>query len=275
MTSKQSKMSMSGVLSEITPWRDKLLAHPLYERMERIEDVRVFMEGHVYAVWDFMSILKCLQRSLTCVSHPWFPVGDAETRYLINEIVVGEESDLDEFGIRKSHFEMYLQAMKQIGANVKTIETFVTLLKNGASLELAFEKSKVPEYARQFVRTTMEIIENEEIYTVAAVFSFGREDLIPGMFMALVEDLDDKFPSEMSGFTYYLQRHIEVDGDHHSHLAWQMTSNLCGDDSAKWATAIKAVKKALVSRKALWDGVLEEIETTRGGLELPVLKENG
>lgn len=259
---------MENILAEIAPWRKQVLDHPLYEGMTRIDDVRTFMESHVYAVWDFMSLLKSLQRSLTCVSHPWFPVGDADTRFLINEIVVGEESDVDENGVRKSHFEMYMQAMRQIGANIHELETFIEQLKQGHSLEEAFENANVPAYARNFVRKTMRFVEEEEVHVVAAVFTFGREDLIPGMFMALVEDLSKRFPEEMSGFTYYLQRHIEVDGDHHSHLAWQMTKNLCGQDSAKWTAAIEAVKEALTARKQLWDGVLQAIESKR---ELTVL----
>jgi hypothetical protein len=35
-------------------------------------------------------------------------MGNANTRYLINEIVTGEESDLDERGKRASYFELYL-----------------------------------------------------------------------------------------------------------------------------------------------------------------------
>ena len=100
--------------------------HKLYSA---IEDMRVFMQYHVYAVWDFMSLLKSLQRNLTCVNVPWFPIGDADTRYLINEIVTGEESDVDQNGIRKSHFEMYLEAMDQCGADTSGIKVLLLVYR--------------------------------------------------------------------------------------------------------------------------------------------------
>ena len=84
---------LEAIRSRIAPARTRLLAHPLYARMASLDDVRVFMGSHVFAVWDFMSLLKRLQRDLTCVTVPWVPVGDAEVRFLINEIVCGEESE--------------------------------------------------------------------------------------------------------------------------------------------------------------------------------------
>ncbi|MCL8001104.1 DUF3050 domain-containing protein, partial [Brucella sp. 21LCYQ03] len=97
--------------------RELLLRHPLYERISTVEDLQAFTEGHVYAVWDFMSLLKALQVQLTCTSVPWFASSMPNTRYLINEIVLAEESDLYIDGRRLSHFEMYLDAMSVMGAN--------------------------------------------------------------------------------------------------------------------------------------------------------------
>ncbi len=96
---------------EIEPIRQQLIQHPVYAKVNTIERLRTFMEYHVYAVWDFMSLLKVLQRNLTCIDLPWLPVGNPETRYLINEIVLGEESDVDEQGNRTSHFELYIKKL--------------------------------------------------------------------------------------------------------------------------------------------------------------------
>jgi hypothetical protein len=92
------------IRKSIAPLREEIINHPVYSSIKDIDDLRVFMEFHVYAVWDFMSLLKTLQNNLTCTTVPWFPKGSADTRHLINEIVVGEESDIDLNGIRKSHF---------------------------------------------------------------------------------------------------------------------------------------------------------------------------
>lgn len=238
--------------------KEKLIDHPLYKRMHHPDDVRLFMEQHVFAVWDFMSLLKSLQIHLTNVNIPWFPVGNASTRYLINEIVVGEESDVDEHGNRTSHFELYLNSMTQAKADTKTIESFVNMLRNGKLIEDALNEIKVPS-VRQFVKTTFDVIATNKPHVMAAVFTFGREDLIPAMFIGLVNDLNQKSNGQFNTFKYYLERHIEVDGDHHSHLALAMTEELCGNDETKIAEAEFWVKKSLQARLELWDGILQSL----------------
>lgn len=244
----------------IEPIRQTILHHPSYSSIKSLDDLQVFMQHHVYAVWDFMSLLKTLQNQLTCTQVPWYPVGDANTRYLINEIVIGEESDVDQTGVRMSHFELYLNAMQQCGADTKGIHQFIHTLQNSRDLEKAFIAADTPEAARQFVRFTFETIQSQQPHLVAAVFTFGREDLIPGMFMQLIEDLHQRIPTQIGNFKYYLDRHIEVDGDHHSHLALEMTTRLCGEDDSKWESATHACNKALEMRNALWNGVLEGLK---------------
>lgn len=235
--------------------RKKLIDHPLYGKLQTLEDVQQFMETHIYAVWDFMSLLKVLQRGLTCVSVPWVPTGNATTRYLINEIVTGEESDIDEEGNRMSHFELYLKAMKEAGCNAQAITNFIEHITKGAGVQEALSADDVPVGARTFVRHTFSVIGSGKLHEQAAVFTFGREDLIPGMFVELVRELEERFPGKLRTFLYYLERHIEVDGDHHAHLAYQMTEELCGNDEQKWEEATKAVDEALKARVALWDSL--------------------
>lgn len=237
--------------------RQRIIQHPVYRNIRTIEDVQMFMELHVYAVWDFMSLLKSLQMHLTCVSVPWFPTEDRDSRYLINEIVVGEESDIDLDGNRLSHFELYLKAMDACGANTAGIHRFVNALKAGKTMEEAFTIAETPEAAREFVRFTFRVIEQQEPHLLAAVFTFGREDLIPDMFHSIIEDIDKQLPQTVSLFKYYLDRHIEIDGDHHSHLALQMTANLCGEDDKKWEEVLEVSLECLKKREALWSGVLE------------------
>jgi hypothetical protein len=87
------------------------------------------------------------------------------------------------------------------------------------------------------------------------VFTFGREDLIPDMFLSFIQELKKQFPDKVDIFQYYIERHIEVDGDHHAHLAYAMTEELCGEDAAKWEEATEYVIGALQARIGLWDGV--------------------
>ena len=251
--------NLKKLKESIEPLRQEIINHKVYAVINDIDDLKIFMQYHVYAVWDFMSLLKVLQNNLTCTSVPWFPTGSADTRYLINEIVVGEESDVDSEGNRKSHFELYLDAMKQADADTSQIAAFITVLKNSGNFNTAFINSQTPQEARNFVDFTFNIIGSNKPYLQAAIFTFGREDLIPGMFFSIINDIHLNVPEKISIFKYYLERHIEVDGDHHSHLALEMTSNLCGNNSQFWQEAEEATKQSLQKRIELWDGIYAAI----------------
>ena len=243
----------------ITPTRNQLVKHPLYSQLQTLNQIKSFTSSHVFAVWDFMSLLKSLQKNLTCTTTPWVPIGTANTRYLINEIVLGEESDVDEHGNRTSHFELYLKAMQQLGADTSVIEQLLTYIANGVEVVSAMDKLKIPDAIKEFVGFTFDIIQNHPVHVQAAVFTFGREDLIPDMFIGLVSDLSDTHPQQISTLKYYLERHIEVDGDHHSHLAIEMVAELCGNDAVKWQQATEAAITALQKRKLLWDAIAEKL----------------
>lgn len=248
--------SIAGVKAEI-------VQHPLYSNIQTINDIHIFMQHHVYAVWDFMSLLKSLQNQLTCTEVPWFPVGTAETRFLINEIVVGEESDQDQEGNYTSHFELYFKAMKQCGASTDKMSRFIETLKDTKSIETAYNIAETPESVRKFVDFTFEMIRSGNPAWMAAVFTFGREDLIPSMFLSLVTDLNSRFENQLSVFKYYLDRHIEIDGGHHSHLALKMTEQLVGQDTQSWKKITEIVHYSLECRRELWNGVLKQIQLNR------------
>jgi pyrroloquinoline quinone (PQQ) biosynthesis protein C len=153
--------------------------------------------------------------------------------------------------------------MHQCNADTSKIDRFITELKQSGDFNSAYEASDAPDEARDFVDFTFQIINSEKAYLQAAIFTFGREDLIPGMFVTLVNDIHNNFPDSISIFKYYLERHIEVDGDHHSHLALQMTSNLCGSNDQLWEAAEKASVESLQKRIKLWDGVYEQLQNKR------------
>lgn len=241
----------------IQPMRDELLNHPIYNNIQDLKGLQKFSKYHVFAVWDFMSLLKSLQRNLTCITNPWVPVGSANTRFLINEIVTGEESDVDEEGNRISHFELYLKAMQQMGSSTKEINELLAKINKEITVENALIEAELPIAVKSFLSYTFHTIEFAPIHVQAAVFTFGREDLIPDMFMRILERIYKDHPEKVSIFKYYIERHIEVDGGHHSQLALDMVEQLCGNDDAKWDEATNAAIKSLEKRYELWSGILE------------------
>ena len=244
--------------SNIEQVRNTLLAHPVYSQIQDLQGLQRFSETHVFAVWDFMSLLKSLQIGLTSVTLPWLPVGNADTRYLINEIVLGEESDVDEAGNRISHFELYLKAMQQMGASTNVIENIIAQINTGTKVQDAIEGAQLPKQVKDFLQFTFDISFNAPLHVKAAVFTFGREDLIPSMFMKILDKIYADAPDKVSIFKYYIERHIEVDGDHHSHLALDMVNRLCGSDASKWEEATAESVKALALRIGLWDAIFEQ-----------------
>jgi HEPN domain-containing protein len=184
-------------------------------------------------------------------------VGSANTRYLINEIVLGEESDVDEHDNRISHFELYLKAMRQMGAPTNLIDALINEINNGHSIEQAIQLAPLPNKVKMFLLYTFEIAQNAPLYVKAAVFTFGREDLIPDMFTAILNKIYKDHPDQVATFKYYIERHIEVDGGHHSQLALEMVAELCGNDATKWEQATSASLKALEMRSLLWDAINE------------------
>ena len=260
-------MKIELVKEQIEASRQELVAHPAFQWVNTVPRARHFMEAHVWAVWDFMVLLKSLQRELTCVEPFWTPKGDPAVRRLINEIVHGEESDVDQEGNATSHFELYLRAMAEAGADIKPISNFIEALGRGEAPMEALAASDAPASAKAFVRQTLEVVARGEVSEIAAVFSFGREDLIPDMFIEIVRYLKATFPDELGLFAYYLERHIEVDGDLHGHLAEQMVELLCGNDATKWDQAALASKAALQSRIDLWTAVMAEFEAKHLALE--------
>lgn len=248
--------------TEIEPLREQLLTHKVYQNISSVEDLKIFLEHHVFAVWDFMSLLKSLQNELTCVQVPWIPKGNPLTRRLINEIVLAEETDQDEEGNAKSHFELYIDAMNDCKADISKITYLIQLLKEWKSVRTALSQIDIATSIKEFVSFSFDVIETKKAHKIAVVFTFGREDLIPDMFTSILRDMKTKSSHDAESIkklVYYFDRHIELDGDHHSHMSIQMIKELCGDDETKWNDAIAISKIALQKRIDLWDGVLNEI----------------
>jgi hypothetical protein len=146
------------------PLREALLGHALYQHVGALPALRVFMQHHVFAVWDFMSLLKTLQRELCCVAVPWLPPADPVACRLVNEVVLGEESDEDGDGGFASHFDLYRRAMARCGADTAAIDGFLRRLRQGSAVGDALAAC-----------------------AVASAFALGREDLLPDLFRRVID----------------------------------------------------------------------------------------
>ncbi|MCH2211705.1 MAG: DUF3050 domain-containing protein [Fuerstiella sp.] len=252
--------SCHSLNERISRLRQCLLQHPAYSLLTCEKTLITFMEFHVFAVWDFMSLLKSLQRELTCVSVPWTPPKNRSAAKLINEIVLAEESDMSAEGNPASHFELYLSAMRAANADTTRIDTLIGTIQGGGFWRDALSVPPTPPSIRNFVDSTFDIIDSGDLCAIAAAFTFGREQLLPDVFEQIVSRLNCENEGRFSSFEYYLQRHIQLDGNEHSHMAEQLMVELCGDDKRNWKSAEDAAEKSLKARLQLWNAISERIQ---------------
>ena len=239
----------------IESFRVRLESHPIYAAVTTVDDLRVFMQHHVYSVWDFMSLIKYLQHEIAPAHWPWTPGGDASVQRFINELVLEEESDIALPGREgyTSHFLLYLEAMREIGADADTPARFVEQVA-GQGIDSALNAGLVPVPSARFTRTTFEFLASGKPHTVAAALALGREHVIPSMFRAFLSRMTVT-EAQAPSFHYYLNRHVHLDEDFHAPLSLRLLASLCGDDSAKWHEAEAAAETAVNARLQFWDGV--------------------
>ncbi|MGE5154102.1 MAG: DUF3050 domain-containing protein [Bdellovibrio bacteriovorus] len=254
-------------LAHIVPLQEQLNTHPIYGAVRDRRDLQVFMEHHVYSVWDFMSLTKYLQQQIAPTRVPWIPSSDPSVRRFINQLVLEEESDTAPdiaggpwYG---SHFELYCLAMQEIGADDTRPRRFLNLVAE-QGIDAALYSDLVPLPARYFTETTFCFIREDKPHLVAAALAVGRERLIPGMFRQLLDRMGVG-ADEAPAFHYYLNRHIHLDGDLHGPISLRLLELLCADDPRRIEEAEVAAEEAVCARIRFWDGVLDAIETRRAG----------
>jgi hypothetical protein len=297
---RNSKDEFGQLVRRIRPFQENLVGHLIYTRVRTLPGLRVFMKNHVFAVWDFMSLTKALQRQITCLDVPWLPVEDENSARLINEIVLGEETDEVPGGGFMSHYTLYLRAMGEIGADKGPILAFERALRQGISLEQALAPLDIAENTKLFVLSTLKTAMEGRSHQMAASLMLAREDLIPTMFDRVLKEMDaraapgvravralraldaklpgavrmalsgfrplgrsfaDKHVDPREFFRLYLARHVYLDGEEHGPMGQRLVSQLCGDDADKWKEATDTSRNALKVRIDMWDGVLDLIAT--------------
>ena len=240
---------------------ETLNSHDLFKTSDNFskEDLRVFMEYHVYAVWDFMSIVKSMQNYICPSSYPWKPHEYTTNgiAHLINEIVFSEESDVDDEGNYFSHYDLYIRAMKDVGANINNITNFIEDY-NYNDNDSILENKKIPKESFFFIKNTFECIKSEKLSNIAAIFSYGRETTIPDMFLKILNKID-KDNLLYSNLRLYINRHIEIDSSRHGPLSKKLFEYTCLNNQEVYDEAINYAIKAINARIRLWDGVLEKL----------------
>ena len=240
---------------------DQLGNHPIYQAIDNQSKLRIFMQHHVFAVWDFMSLIKALQQHFTPASIPWTPPNNPYFVKFINQLVLEEESDdkLNADGTPLSHFESYINAMHEIGANTSPIVEFVSVIdKNG--LKVAMNNKNIPSPAKKFMQFTFDIIDRNQPHLLATVLAYGRETLVPILFRSIQQNLP--LPaSEAPNLCAYLNRHIQLDEQEHGPIVQRMAQELCGDSVRLQNESAAITRQALATRLVFWDEIYQAMTT--------------
>lgn len=252
---------MSFDLQTLTPLQTELNNHPIYHSIQSIEELRIFMQHHVYSVWDFMSLVKYLQNEVANTQYPWLPGGDGQVQRFITELVLEEECDVEPEGAegdRKytSHFELYCSAMEEIGADIKPVKQFLDLVRS-QGIDSALRSTHIPDASRRFTQTTFDFINSGKSYAVAAALALGREHIIPDMFRHIIREMDIN-KLQAPTFHYYLERHVHLDEGSHAPMSIRLLDMLCHNNLER-QEALQYAEQAIKARIRFWDNVLESI----------------
>lgn len=238
-----------------------LAAHPLPARITTLADLRLFMEHHVFAVWDFMQLLKALQQHLAPSGGPWLPSAQPRWAGLITTLVAEEECDHLPAALGGpcaiSHFAIYRRAMLEIGADTGPIDAALALAAQ-QGMAAALRHRAIPEPARRFMAQTQALIAAGDPHQLAAAFAYGRELLVPDLFRALRDRLHQRqLPAPL--LLWYLERHISLDGDCHGPLAEQLVQDLGHGDPARQRRAAAVARRVVRERERFWQAIHDRL----------------
>lgn len=237
--------------------RAALAPHPLFSELRTLDHLRAYMRYHVWCVWDFMALLKSVQIGLGSFSTAWLPARDAELLNLVNSIVSEEELDTGPDGRRLSHFEAYVEAMRELDVSTAEIESFVQQLRRGVGVTDAMYAAGAPAASIEFVTSTIGFCALPLHQRVAA-FTLGREELVPHLLQQIRQHA--WFESQRGGyFTWYVDRHIELDLAEHGPKSVALASGVIGDDPTRRHEALTTGLDALIARRRYLDAIARDI----------------
>ena len=164
--------------------------------------------------------------------------------------------------------------MEDVGASTRQFDTFRSQARAGASIEAAMVQTEVPPHVRAFVMQTMMLAQTGSTEEVLAAFFYGREDIIPEMFSRLRKVLPGarKTNDPLRHFVYYIERHIELDGDSHGPMGRELLDGLVAGLPQKDERALHAACNSIRARIELWDGtvsILRDMRTKEGYAPYP------
>jgi hypothetical protein len=149
--------------------------------------------------------------------------------------------------------------MEEIGADTTPMKNLLAEIQNGTPWEKAVAKSSIPDEIKSFLNFSLTTATQAPVHVIASVFTYGREDLIPDLFIAIIKEMAKEKGANYSTLVYYFERHIEVDSGEHGPMAQQMIKELCGDNSQLWEQANNAAQQALQKRIMLWNFIDNKI----------------
>lgn len=257
---------------ELAYLRSELTDHRLNNAIAELSDVKIFMENHVFAVWDYMSLLKSLQCQLTCTKLPWKPIKYPKSARYINKMVLDTESDVNEFNLPISRFQMYTDAMQEVGAETASIFELVESTNELGSIESVIDQSTLNTTIKNFLIHTFDIIKSGEPHKIAASFVFGREDILSEMFIEIGSKFNKEEHVILPKLYHCLNFYNRIDNGIHQPKSYEMINELCGDSNQKWDDVLHVAKESLVQRLLLWDSIADQIKIGRKAhAQLPTL----
>lgn len=215
-----------------------------------------------------MILLKRIRVEFNEYNYPldpafWIQYDDEGNLYrALNQIIIDEESDITPVeGVYKSHFNLYLDAMVEIGAPLTIIDDILSYnyqIESPKNIYSTFELSEnYCEKCKEYDDEVLDIVQDPDVIPTLVYFVYGREAIIPGMFKKILDVVKDVPGTE--SLQFYLKRHIEVDADSHSNLAKYILDKFVERTEYTAGNIEQLKNEAIAHRIKLWDAIADEI----------------